>query len=287
MSGFRHILVPVDFSDRCDKVRTFVRELAGRFQSSVTLLHVIQIPSGWYGGVDGGYPLIFDLPSMEAAARKELDEFAAATVTGAERVVRVGDPALEIVKLADERGVDLIMMPTHGYGPFRRLLLGSVTSKVLHDVKCAVWTAAHTDDPDLPAHVAGRSILGAIDLSHASVELLRRYKHLSAELGATLRLVHAVPGTGTETHRGMDAEFSLFLQKAERDEIARLQAEAETNFEVFIEEGSIPQVVHCVALKTRADLVVIGRGRIQESFGQLRSNAYAIVRDSPCPVLTL
>ncbi|MGA8595805.1 MAG: universal stress protein [Bryobacteraceae bacterium] len=44
-----------------------------------------------------------------------------------------GDPAAAIVKCAQAEQVDLIMMPTHGYGPYRKFLLGSVTAKVLHD----------------------------------------------------------------------------------------------------------------------------------------------------------
>jgi hypothetical protein len=57
------------------------------------------------------------------------------------RLMREGDPARAIIEYAEDEKVDLIMMPTHGYGPFRRFLLGSVTAKVLHDVKCAVWTS--------------------------------------------------------------------------------------------------------------------------------------------------
>lgn len=40
---------------------------------------------------------------------------------------------------------DVIMMPTHGHGPFRRLTLGSVTARILHSATCPVWTGVHTD----------------------------------------------------------------------------------------------------------------------------------------------
>src|SRR5689334_17044250 len=48
------------------------------------------------------------------------------------RTVEVGDAAHRITQYVDEHGVDLVVVPTHGRGKFRRLLLGSVTSKVLH-----------------------------------------------------------------------------------------------------------------------------------------------------------
>src|SRR5207245_2957797 len=59
-------------------------------------------------------------------------------------IVSLGDPAAEITHYAEKNQVDLIMMPTHGYGRFRNMLLGSVTAKVLHDAHCPIWTAAHT-----------------------------------------------------------------------------------------------------------------------------------------------
>ena len=59
------------------------------------------------------------------------------------------------------------MMPTHGYGKFRSLLLGSVTAKALHDAKCAVWTAAHSEGPESTKHVACKSVMGAIELAPA------------------------------------------------------------------------------------------------------------------------
>ena len=65
-----------------------------------------------------------------------------------ERVIQDGAPAEIIARYVRERGVDLIVMPTHGYGGFRRVLLGSVTAKVLHEVRCPVWTTAHSEDLD-------------------------------------------------------------------------------------------------------------------------------------------
>jgi hypothetical protein len=61
------------------------------------------------------------------------------------RSVISGDPAKVIVDYAADHRIDLIVMPTHGRGAFRSLLLGSVTAKVLHDSNCAVLTTAHAE----------------------------------------------------------------------------------------------------------------------------------------------
>ena len=47
MPQFRHILFPVDFSDRCRVVQPLVIAMARQFQAKLTLLHVITIPAGW------------------------------------------------------------------------------------------------------------------------------------------------------------------------------------------------------------------------------------------------
>ena len=287
MARFNHILFPLDFSDRCRAVRPFVKSIAEEFHSKLTLMHVVQIPTAWYGGIDGGYPVLCDVPAMEEAAKKELHAFFEPSHMMVDAITKVGDPAHEITQFAELNQVDLIMMPTHGYGKFRNLLLGSVTAKVLHDAKCLVWTAAHTEDPNLPQHRDCKSVMGAIDLTPDSVVLIRSYVELARGFNAKLRLVHAVPGTNSDMQQGLDQDFRQFLLQSARESTARLQAEAGTNLEVCIEGGAVSKIVRAAALHHDADLVLIGRGALQERFGQLRTNAYAIIRDAPCPVLSV
>jgi nucleotide-binding universal stress UspA family protein len=282
MLGFRHILFPFDFSDRCNAVRPCVNAMAQRFNSKLTLIHIVEIPAAWYGGgFDGAGPVICNTDAMMESARNELDKFFEPPV---DKIVKLGDPASEIVRFAGENQVDLIMMPTHGYGKFRSLLLGSVTAKVLHDAKCPVWTT-HAEG-DTVSHFGHKSIMGAIDRIPDTVPLIRRYVELAREFNAKLRLVHAVPGAHPDVLR-LDEDFHRFLLNSAREEIGRLQAEAGTNLDLCMEGGSVSKIVRDAALHHEADLVLIGRGLIHERFGQLRTNAYAIIRDAPCPVLSV
>jgi nucleotide-binding universal stress UspA family protein len=285
MSRFQHILFPVDSSDRCIEVRPFVTALAQRFHSRLTLMNVVQVPNGWYAGFDAGIPEMIDLPEMEDTARNQLEEFYDDPLV--DREVAIGDPATEITQFAAANGVDLIAMPTHGYGKFRRLLLGSVTAKVLHDSRCPVWTATHTEDPELGKHLDCKSIMATIDLTSMTVPMLHYYAELARDFNAKLRLVHAIPSADMDSAYPMDQDFRTFLMQSARKEIGRLQNAAGTNFEVCMEGGSVSRVVREAALHHDADLVVIGRGKLHETFGQLRTNAYAIIRDAPCPVLSI
>jgi nucleotide-binding universal stress UspA family protein len=72
-----------------------------------------------------------------------------------------------------------------------------------------------------------------------------------------------------------------------RQQVAELQRAAGTEWPVSVKPGSVSEVVREAALEHAADLVVGGRGRLPEWLGGLRTHAYAVIRDSPCPVLSV
>jgi hypothetical protein len=65
-----------------------------------------------------------------------------------------------------------------------------------------------------------------------------------------------------------------------------MQAEAGTAFDVCMESGSVAKVVRAAAEHHQADLIVIGRGAILDPMGRPRTNTYAVIRESICPVLS-
>jgi nucleotide-binding universal stress UspA family protein len=72
-----------------------------------------------------------------------------------------------------------------------------------------------------------------------------------------------------------------------REEFAKLQAEAGTKLETVLEGGEVAAGVRGAAEQHRADLVIIGRGVMREAFGRMRTNIYSIIRESPCPVISV
>ena len=88
-------------------------------------------------------------------------------------------------------------MPTHGYGPFRRFLLGSVTAKVLHDAICPVWTGPHMESAPDYSTVRFQNIVCVIDLGLHSREVLCWAGGFAREFGARLSIVHAIPSSAT------------------------------------------------------------------------------------------
>jgi len=288
MPSFKQILYPVDFSEQNRAMAPYVACMAARYKARVTMLHALEIPAGAYPGW-AEYPGLMDLPAMLEERKGQLDSFVKSELetVATTRLIFEGAPSQVISDYAAKEKVDLIMMPTHGYGPFRRFLLGSVTAKTLHDSHCPVWTSAHV--LETPAPFAGyRTVLCAVDLSSTSLPLLRWAREFAGEQGATLKLLHAIPAG--QPAAGFDIEgtrFRSFLFEMAREELAKLQSEAGTKLETLLEGGEVAAGVRKAAGENRADLVIIGRGVMQEAFGRMRTNVYSIIRESPCPVISV
>ena len=288
MLSIKHILFPVDFSPRCCAAAPYVKTVASRFGAKVTLISVA--PPVFYTAMgDPGGPVMIDADELLRDLTQRLDsalvrEFAGLQV---DRVAELGDPAETIAAFARHNNVDLIMMPTHGYGSFRSLLLGSVTAKVLHDAECPVWTMAHVEDPPIAEHVATRAILCAVGETEKSVELIKYAARLASDYGATARLVHVIPGFHTGAARQADREFEDYMRVERRKTIEALQKQAGVEAPLCVAVGDIAEGVREEARRHGADLVVIGRGVLHEKLGRLRTHAYGIIRRSPCPVLSV
>jgi nucleotide-binding universal stress UspA family protein len=279
MVDFDKILFPVDFSDRSRAAVPFVEAFAEKFASELRLVHVVEPPFSEALGP-------FEDPRTDhQEAELRIFQVLAPPHVRVLRDVIAGEPARCIVRHAHQSGSGLIMMPTHGYGAFRRFLIGSVTAKVLHDADCAVWTAAHIEElPPPPAAI--RELVCAIDLDEKCRATIKKAATLAGRFGARLTLVHAVPAMEARPHLYFDEQLKKYLLDMARQEIARLLEAVGVEAQVCLEGGDIAKVVRYAAEQHKANLLVIGRSS-PGLVGRLRTHAYAIIRDSPCPVLSI
>lgn len=288
MTAIKHILFPIDFSDRCCAAVAFVEAMANRYGAKITLISVAQ-PIYYTGIGDPGGPLVFGTDTILSDLKERLDSALTRELAHlkVDHVAVLGDPAWVITQFAHDNGVDLIMMPTHGYGPFRGFLLGSVTAKVLHDAECPVWTAAHVEEKPCQDHLACRNILCAVDGTPKSEALMRWASRLAGDLGATLRMVHVVAGLERSAHHHFDPGHDEEVRDRARRSIEKLQENAQINVPLCIVAGGVADGVHEEARRHAADLVIIGRGVLHEKLGRLRTHSYGIIRQSTCPVLSV
>lgn len=273
---FEHILFPVDFSIQSAQIVPSVQGFVKQFKAKLTLLHVVEFPYATPGDVDALALDSWNWSELEKGQRSKLNEFRWSYFTSGQVDValRRGDPGSLISEYANEMNVDLIMMPSHGYGRFRAALLGSVTAKVVHDTCCPVWTSIHTDELHNPPYPC-RLIVCAVDDLESSVETIRLAGLLAQDLESSLMLVHAV----TAKEAATDSQI--------RSRIRELQRAANVSVPICLGTGHIDSVVTGAAKAHGADLLIVGRGRAPEIFGSLRSHVFSIIRDSPCPVLTI
>ena len=288
MLAIKHILFPIDFSERCCGAAPFVDAMASRFGAKVTLISVA--PPVMYAGMgEPAAPVFLDNDTLREDVQARLDtaftrEFAHLPV---DRVAEVGDPADVITRFAHTQGVDLIMMPSHGYGPFRSLLLGSVTAKVLHDAQCPVWTGAHMEDAPAKEHLACRNVLCAVDTTPKAAPLIEWAAQFAKDTGATMRIVHAISGIEGWPERQLDREFEEALRSEARNAIEKVERTVAVQAPLCIAVGDVAGAVREEARRHAADLVVIGRGLLHETLGRLRTHAHSIIRQSPCPVVSV
>jgi nucleotide-binding universal stress UspA family protein len=289
MLPFKTILFPVDFSDRCRGAARYVAELAGRHGSKIILLHVFESTIGRPGDLDfGGLATVVQWDERVAHAHEMLDSFLKEELSSlnVERRFETGDPARTIVKIAHREKVDLVMVPTHGYSGFRRFVLGSVTTKVLHDVSCPVWTGVHMENAPPFDAICIRNVLCAVDLMDESDLPLEAASQIAAEYGAKLTVAHIVPGCEGIPERLMDQEFRNHLTTLARQDLAGLCSERDIKAELCVGAGEVGPAVGMLAKEHRASLVVIGRGH-HHGLGRLRRHAYDVIRESPCPVISI
>lgn len=290
MINFKRILFPVDFSVQCKTIVPFVRAMAKCFDSEIVVLHVVDIPDSWQGSTEvGGEATSADIDRLHREATIALDRFVAQGFPGARVSPRVakGDAARQIVDYAHEQQVDLIMIPTHGYGPFRTLLLGSVTAKVLHDVRCPVWTGVHAEQMISHSPDRWKRVLCAVETDEHGESVIRWASQFAQQQSLELQLVHAVAGADSMWTAENDPSMYEFLFHAAREQLARFQSRAGTNLDIRLTGGSVGSAVHKAAQEYDADLIVIGRGSIHTSFGRLENSGYSIIRAAPCPVISI
>jgi len=255
-----------------------VEIFAGHFEAELTLLHVLE-------------PLAYnDLPDIGAAAAEErLGAYMSAELQqfNVRRVLLEGHPASRITEFAHSQGIDLIMLPTHGYAAFRRLILGSVTARVLHDAMCPVWTGAHMETVPPLEDIAIRRVVCAVDIDKQTCPTLTWALNFASEFGAELSVVHAVPDAVSSSSGYPCAETNQALLNASRNTIEAVLASLGATAELSVLPSDPATAACSLARHQQSDVMVIGRGIAQGVMGRLRANAYSIIRQSPCPVISV
>jgi nucleotide-binding universal stress UspA family protein len=282
MIHIKTIMVPVDFSETSKKAVNYGLSLALQFNAHLVLAHVSPFTSR----------------AEEEARLLDLIPFDCREALHTEIVVKSGEVRQEILEIVQEKEVDLVVMGTHGRKYLERLLLGSVTERMLRKLHIPVLTVSHLDPEKeilTPGAVPFERILYATDLTEGSQAGLELSVRLARGLDARLTVAHVI--------HPLDAVFQGMETAAYLPEIvneARAQVgERLARFVARVSDGRVPittvvaggipyETINRLAAESKADLIVINlqsRGMLERAL--LGSTAERVIRTAAVPVLSL
>ncbi|MBI5119079.1 universal stress protein [Candidatus Poribacteria bacterium] len=142
MIKIEKILFPTDFSEHSNHAFGYALSFAKEYGAKLYLLHVIEDVQYLANAYMFDVPIMPSFADMEQNRLKEMQEFIEREVTDSsiqiEKSIRRGRPFLEIIQMAREENVDLIVIATHGRGGLEHVLFGSTAEKVVRKSPCPV-----------------------------------------------------------------------------------------------------------------------------------------------------
>ncbi|HUE86106.1 MAG TPA: universal stress protein [Vicinamibacterales bacterium] len=298
MIEIKRILCPIDFSDFSQRTADHALAIARWYEATVTLLHVrALVPIA---------PAVPEMLPAMALTAEDRDELLAAlarfvpadAAVTIEREVVEGHAATEIVERAKAMSSDLVVLGTHGRSGFERLLLGSVTERVLRKSPCPVLSVPRHAGDTAPVQPLFKRILCAVDFSDSSMRALDYAISLAQEADACLTVLHVfdLEGAMSEHWRDRLTPPSLrkeleTLENERRDRLTRaIRASVGTycDVETVMTGGTPYREILRLAGEKQSELIVMGvHGRHAADLLFFGSTTNHVVRQAPCPVLTI
>ncbi len=291
------ILCATDFSDFSNQTIHYGIRLAQKFEAKLYVCHIIDLPFAAMTG-EVQFDPIEQQNRMIDYAHNQLAELFLDDAIEWEPLVAVGQTADEIDRLVEDNNVDLVVTATHGRHGLKRLLLGSVTERLMRTVTCPLLIVRGSEEGDVllpPSESLFQRILVGCDFSEDSDLAYRYGLSLAQELEAELHLAHVVEPpiyqhvfasdlTPDQDPRG--PVISLLQEKL--DQMVPVDARHWCHVRPTLLEGKPDEELNYYAVLNNIDLIVLGvrgHGLVESLF--VGSTTDRVVRSAPCPVLAV
>lgn len=286
MRAYRTVIVGLDLSPTSAPRAVAAVHAAAAFGAQrLHLVHVVHAAPSLGSALRPGPQLD---PSTAAAVERAQDKLDAlelpATEAWVHREVRVGPPARELARAAEEHHADLLIVARRGHNAFTRLVLGSVPNGLIRIATSPVLVV----DEDLPAEAGLGNVLAAVDLSPVSRMVMDNAVILARAYGGEVKALSFL-------ERGLDfgaedVEAARRRQKAALLDLARgLRTEGvPLECEVLDHKGLVPASLVEAAKDSGAEVIVMGTsGRNAWHQMILGSTANHVLLRAPCAVLVV
>ena len=318
----RKILCALDFSDYSPGVLSYSEALCREFDATLFLCHVVMNVPALLGTTETSLDPVLLQRSHDEAAGQELEKMAENLQVSHELVLGRGEAADEISRIAHEMEMDMVVTATQGQSGFKRLLIGSVTEKLMKTIHCPLMVlhAREGGAPVLDDGIKLKRILVGCDFSPDSRLAFDYGISLAQEFQATLHLVHVIKpsedlGLKQDVHMDISPgdyyrlttarhylevnpqtqEERLKKIRATRnkliDQLLRMVPMESRNWctpETDLLDGEPYRELIRYARDENMDMIVLGiRGHTLLERLMVGSTTDRVIRQAPCPVLAV
>ncbi|RMG55001.1 MAG: universal stress protein [Acidobacteria bacterium] len=279
----RRILCPTDFSELATFALKYAREVAQCFHGRLLIMYAdpfLPPPHFTARQVD---ELVQALERSKMAAREALADYVWKHVgdrVETESLVVEDWPVPAILRTAEERDVDLIVMGTHGRRGLSRVMLGSVTERVLRETDRPVLTVRYKQGAEKEHPISITRILCPVNFTDVAMKALGHAVSMARCFDAQLVVLNVVESPGGES--------------SEQEELDRLCAwvpgdvRSSCHVQEMVRRGHAAEQIIDVAASIGCDLIVLGaQHRRFSDTTVIGTTTERVTRHAPCPVLTV
>ena len=293
----KNILCATDFSDFSNYTIPYGVALAREFDARLYICHVIDLSSI---AIYGEFQLnpVDQQNRIKKQAAEQLDEIIGEQTVQWEPLITVGHTADEVSRLVDEKAIDLVIAATRGRSGLKRLILGSVTERLMRVLTCPLLVLQNPEhkfvDP-VSQKISLKKILVGCDFSPDSDQAFQHALSLAQEFEADLHLVHVIePSASSELLKPDKLLSKEIEQKLNQRFTEKLQAmipQEARNWctpQTHILIGQPYEALGKYAQDNQMDMIVLGvRGHGLVKTLLLGSTTDRVARQAPCPVLSV
>jgi nucleotide-binding universal stress UspA family protein len=290
----KRILCPIDFSEFSVSAYQHALSVAEHYQAKLVAQHIVELwrhPAADFVASAGLYEEYSQ--ALRESGKEQLQEFVKKHTHDEiqpELVVQTGVAADSILSFAQLQKADVIVMGTHGRRGFDRLMLGSVTDRVMRTAPCPVLVASKPPQGSVAVgkergHVHHLSrILFCADFSENSEGALKYAISATAEYDAELTLLHVLEGVPSQA----ETEEAMAAAAERLDKLIPPEGRKSLKIRTAVRTGKpYPQIIQ-LAMEAQIDLVIMGvRGRGALDVAVFGSTTYRVMQLGSCPVLAV
>ena len=292
----KHILCATDFSDFSNHAIPYGIAMAKEFKAGLFLCHVIDLSSAAIYG-EAVLALEEQQKRMTKHARDEMTRLMSKESIDWEPLITMGNAAHEIARLAGDKKIDITIAASHGRAGLKRLILGSVTERLMRTLPCPLLVVRSPERGFvMPADqaITFKRILVGCDFSQNSSLAFQYGLSLAQEFQADLHLVHVVqpplydylkkPG---EPKQDLQRDLGARIKSRLADMVPE-EAQTWCKPVTVVLAGQPHEEITKYAMVNDIDLIVLGvRGHSLVESLFVGSTTDRVMRRATCPVLSV